>query len=149
MIGKKSSLLIDEAKLIKLFEFIGEGSKVVTLNSEKYLVFKKDFSNIKNEIKIMDFKIQIEFNSVMQGEFPTIELKIMFYKNQFEIESLSHLISMNNQDEVDEFRKFVNNKDAKFILLCKTSSQYEYFQIDINSYRLKESLDNELKNFNN
>jgi hypothetical protein len=97
----------------------------------------------------MDFKIQIEFNSVMQGEFPTIELKIMFYKNQFEIESLSHLISMNNQDEVDEFRKFVNNKDAKFILLCKTSSQYEYFQIDINSYRLKESLDNELKNFNN
>ena len=56
---------------------------------------------------------------------------------------------MNNQDEVDEFRKFVNNKDAKFILLCKTSSQYEYFQIDINSYRLKESLDNELKNFNN
>ena len=149
MIGKKSSLLIDEAKLIKLFEFIGEGSKVVTLNSEKYLVFKKDFSNIKNEIKIMDFKIQIEFNSVMQGEFPTIELKIMFYKNQFEIESLSHLISMNNQDEVDEFRKFVNNKDPKFILLCKTSSQYEYFQIDINSYRLKESLDNELKNFNN
>ena len=149
MIGKKSSLLIDEAKLIKLFEFIGEGSKVVTLNSEKYLVFKKDFSNIKNEIKIMDFKIQIEFNSVMQGEFPTIELKIMFYKNQFEIESLSHLISINNQDEVDEFRKFVNNKDAKFILLCKTSSQCEYFQIDINSYRLKESLDNELKNFNN
>ena len=59
MIGKKSSLLIDEAKLIKLFEFIGEGSKVVTLNSEKYLVFKKDFSNIKNEIKIMYFKIQI------------------------------------------------------------------------------------------
>ena len=35
MIGKKSSLLIDREKVIKSFEFIKEGSKILSIENKK------------------------------------------------------------------------------------------------------------------
>ena len=78
MIGKKSSLLIDREKVIKSFEFIKEGSKILSIENKNFLIFKKNFVQTIEFIKSDDFDLRVNFNSVMQGEFPTLEIKITF-----------------------------------------------------------------------
>ena len=52
----------------------------------------------------------------MQGDFPTIELKLNFSKNHLNIESLSHLISINNNEDISQMESFLSKKDIKFCL---------------------------------
>ena len=65
MTGKKSSLLIDKERIIKSFEFISEGSKILTFDNKNYLIFKKDFLQTLSFIKSGDFFLDVNFNSVM------------------------------------------------------------------------------------
>ena len=61
MTGKKSSLLIDKERIIKSFEFINEGSKILHFENENYLIFKKDFLQTLGFIKSGDFFLDVNY----------------------------------------------------------------------------------------
>ena len=146
MTGKKSSLLIDKERIIKSFEFISEGSKILTFDNKNYLIFKKDFLQTLSFIKSGDFFLDVNFNSVMQGEFPTLEIKISFLKDKIEIENLSHLISINNGSEVNDFKKYLKSEIINIALFCNKTNELELLQINNN---FVEIFNSELNNFIN
>ena len=146
MTGKKSSLLIDKERIIKSFEFINEGSKILHFDNENYLIFKKDFLQTLGFIKSGDFFLDVNFNSVMQGEFPTLEIKIIFLKDKIEIENLSHLISINNGSEVNDFKKYLKSEIINIALFCNKTNELELLQINNN---FVEIFNSELNNFIN
>ena len=146
MIGKKSSLLIDREKVIKSFEFIKEGSKILSIENKNFLIFKKNFLQTIEFIKSDDFVLHVNFNSVMQGEFPTLEIKITFLKEKIEIENLSHLISIKNKNEIDDFKNYLNTEIINIVLFCNKTNELELLQINNN---FDEILNNELNNFIN
>ena len=146
MTGKKSSLLIDKERIIKSFEFINEGSKILHFDNENYLIFKKDFLQTLGFIKSGDFFLDVNFNSVMQGEFPTLEIKISFLKDKIEIENLSHLISINNGNEVNDFKKYLKSEIINIALFCNKANELELLQINNN---FVEIFNSELNNFIN
>ena len=63
MTGKKSSLLIDKERIIKSFEFINEGSKILHFDNENYLIFNLFISNNNWSISFLD-KDAVSFSSV-------------------------------------------------------------------------------------
>lgn len=146
MTGKKSSLLIDKERIIKSFEFISEGSKILTFDNKNYLIFKKDFLQTLSFIKSGDFFLDVNFNSVMQGEFPTLEIKISFLKDKIEIDNLSHLISINNGSEVNDFKKYLKSEIINIALFCNKTNELELLQINNN---FVEIFNSELNNFIN
>lgn len=146
MIGKKSSLLIDREKVIKSFEFIKEGSKILSIENKNFLIFKKNFVQTIEFIKSDDFDLRVNFNSVMQGEFPTLEIKITFLKEKIEIENLSHLISIKNKNEIDDFKNYLNTEIINIVLFCNKTNELELLQINNN---FDEIFNNELNNFIN
>ena len=146
MTGKKSSLLIDKERIIKSFEFINEGSKILHFDNENYLIFKKDFLQTLGFIKSGDFFLDVNFNSIMQGEFPTLEIKISFLKDKIEIENLSHLISINNGNEVNDFKKYLKSEIINIALFCNKANELELLQINNN---FVEIFNSELNNFIN
>lgn len=146
MTGKKSSLLIDKERIIKSFEFINEGSKILHFENENYLIFKKDFLQTLGFIKSGDFFLDVNFNSVMQGEFPTLEIKISFLKDKIEIENLSHLISINNGSEINDFKNYLKSEIINIALFCNKTNELELLQINNN---FVEILNSELNNFIN
>ena len=146
MTGKKSSLLIDKERIIKSFEFISEGSKILTFDNKNYLIFKKDFLQTLSFIKSGDFFLDVNFNSVMQGEFPTLEIKISFLKDKIEIDNLSHLISINNDSEIDDFKNYLKSGIINIALFCNKTNELELLQINNN---FVEIFNSELNNFIN
>ena len=146
MTGKKSSLLIDKERIIKSFEFISEGSKILTFDNKNYLIFKKDFLQTLGFIKSGDFFLDVNFNSIMQGEFPTLEIKISFLKNKIEIENLSHLISINNSSEINDFKNYLKSEIINIALFCNKTNELELLQINNN---FVEIFNSELNNFIN
>ena len=74
MIGKKSSLLIDREKVIKSFEFIKEGSKILSIENKNFLIFKKNFVQTIEFIKSDDFDLRVNFNSVMPVSYTHLTL---------------------------------------------------------------------------
>ena len=146
MTGKKSSLLIDKERIIKSFEFISEGSKILTFDNKNYLIFKKDFLQTLGFIKSGDFFLDVNFNSIMQGEFPTLEIKISFLKDKIEIENLSHLISINNGSEINDFKNYLKSEIINIALFCNKTNELELLQINNNFVQIFNS---ELNNFIN
>ena len=141
MTGKKSSLLIDKERIIKSFEFINEGSKILHFDNENYLIFKKDFLQTLGFIKSGDFFLDVNFNSVMQGEFPTLEIKISFLKDKIEIENLSHLISINNGSEINDFKNYLKSEIINIALFCNKANELELLQINNNFVETSEILE--------
>ena len=129
MIGKKSSLKIDEKIIDEKFELIDEGSKLFDLNNNLILVFKKKLSSINND-NLHKLNFKVVFNSVMQGEFPTIEIKINVLINEFKIEELSHLISMNNEKEISDVKKYMNNDILSIIVYSYTEKKQCNFNLE-------------------
>ena len=129
MIGKKSSLKIDEKIIDEKFELIDEGSKLFDLNNNLILVFKKKLSSINND-NLHKLNFNVVFNSVMQGEFPTIEIKINVLINEFKIEELSHLISMNNEKEISDVKKYMNNDILSIIIYSFTEKKQCSFNLE-------------------
>ena len=97
-------------------------------------------------IKSDDFVIRVNFNSVMQGEFPTLEIKIAFLREKIEIENLSHLISIKNKNEIDDFKNYLNTEIINIVLFCNKTNELELLQINNN---FDEIFNNELNNFIN
>ncbi len=129
MIGKKSSLKIDEKIIDEKFELIDEGSKLLVLRNNLILVFKKKLSSINND-NLHKLNFNVVFNSVMQGEFPTIEIKINVLINEFKIEELSHLISMNNEKEISDVKKYMNNDILSIIVYSFTEKKQYSFNLE-------------------
>ena len=129
MIGKKSSLKIDEKIIDEKFELIDEGSKLLDLKNNLILVFKKKLSSINND-NLHKLNFNVVFNSVMQGEFPTIEIKINILINEFKIEELSHLISMNNEKEISDVKKYMNNDILSIIVYSFTEKKQYSFNLE-------------------
>ena len=129
MIGKKSSLKIDEKIIDEKFELIDEGSKLLDLRNNLILVFKKKLSSINND-NLHKLNFNVVFNSVMQGEFPTIEIKINVLINEFKIEELSHLISMNNEKEISDVKKYMNNDILSIIVYSFTEKKQYSFNLE-------------------
>lgn len=129
MIGKKSSLKIDEKIIDEKFELIDEGSKLFDLRNNLILVFKKKLSSINND-NLHKLNFNVVFNSVMQGEFPTIEIKINILINEFKIEELSHLISMNNEKEISDVKKYMNNDILSIIVYSFTEKKQYSFNLE-------------------
>lgn len=129
MIGKKSSLKIDEKIIDEKFELIDEGSKLLDLSNNLILVFKKKLSSINND-NLHKLNFNVVFNSVMQGEFPTIEIKINILINEFKIEELSHLISMNNEKEISDVKKYMNNDILSIIVYSFTEKKQYSFNLE-------------------
>ena len=129
MIGKKSSLKIDEKIIDEKFELIDEGSKLLDLKNNLILVFKKKLSSINND-NLHKLNFKVVFNSVMQGEFPTIEIKINVLINEFKIEELSHLISMNNEKEISDVKKYMNNDILSIIVYSFTEKKQYSFNLE-------------------
>ena len=129
MIGKKSSLKIDEKIIDEKFELIDEGSKLLVLRNNLILVFKKKLSSINND-NLHKLNFNVVFNSVMQGEFPTIEIKINKLINEFKIEELSHLISMNNEKEISDVKKYMNNDILSIIVYSFTEKKQYSFNLE-------------------
>ena len=82
----------------------------------------------------------------MQGEFPTLEIKITFLKEKIEIENLSHLISIKNKNEIDDFKNYLNTEIINIVLFCNKTNELELLQINNN---FDEIFNNELNNFIN
>ena len=143
---KKSRALITEDEFNGYFDFIVEGSKIINLKDEVIMLFKKESSSLYDiqDLGLLDFKFLI--NSVMQGDFPTIELKLIFSKNHINIESFSHLVSINNDQDVDKMDSFLSKKDLKF---CLYDNSNEVFLSFIISKYLYNEFKNELANFKN
>ncbi len=66
----------------------------------------------------------------MQGEFPTIEIKINILINEFKIEELSHLISMNNEKEISDVKKYMNNDILSIIVYSFTEKKQYSFNLE-------------------
>ena len=126
---KKISLKIDEKIIDEKFELIDEGSKLLDLKNNLILVFKKKLSSINND-NLHKLNFNVVFNSVMQGEFPTIEIKINILINEFKIEELSHLISMNNEKEISDVKKYMNNDILSIIVYSYTGKKQCNFNLE-------------------
>tara|TARA_B100000925_G_scaffold127904_1_gene95607 strand:+ start:717 stop:1154 length:438 start_codon:yes stop_codon:yes gene_type:complete len=145
MIGKKSSLKIDEKIIDEKFELIDEGSKLLDLRNNLILVFKKKLSSINND-NLHKLNFNVVFNSVMQGEFPTIEIKINILINEFKIEELSHLISMNNEKEISDVKKYMNN-DILLIIVYSFAEKKQY-SFNLENLFMNDFIE-QIKYFNN
>jgi len=145
MIGKKSSLKIDEKIIDEKFELIDEGSKLLDLRNNLILVFKKKLSSINND-NLHKLNFNVVFNSVMQGEFPTIEIKINILINEFKIEELSHLISMNNEKEISDVKKYMNN-DILSIIVYSFAEKKQY-SFNLENLFMNDFIE-QIKYFNN
>jgi len=145
MIGKKSSLKIDEKIIDEKFELIDEGSKLLDLRNNLILVFKKKLSSINND-NLHKLNFNVVFNSVMQGEFPTIEIKINILINEFKIEELSHLISMNNEKEISDVKKYMNN-DILSIIIYSFAEKKQY-SFNLENLFMNDFIE-QIKYFNN
>ena len=145
MIGKKSSLKIDEKIIDEKFELIDEGSKLLVLRNNLILVFKKKLSSINND-NLHKLNFNVVFNSVMQGEFPTIEIKINILINEFKIEELSHLISMNNEKEISDVKKYMNN-DILSIIVYSFAEKKQY-SFNLENLFMNDFIE-QIKYFNN
>ena len=82
----------------------------------------------------------------MQGEFPTLEIKISFLKDKIEIENLSHLISINNSSEINDFKNYLKSEIINIALFCNKTNELELLQINNNFVQIFNS---ELNNFIN
>ena len=124
----KSSNCLDNSLVEKYFEFIEEGSIFAEISEKTYILACKDINSFANFSENMDFSL--EFNPVMQNDFPVIEVNIKFYKNKVLIDSISILISVTNTKELRNLTKFFGEKDCKLIIFCKSSKELKEFMFE-------------------
>lgn len=143
---KKSTKNVPISLILKKFNFIEDGSLVVESDNDFFLISCKDSSSMANFEENLDFNVS--FNPIMQGDFPTLELKIDFSKNKIKLETISHLMSVENIEDLKNIYYFFSkellhvgifNKKNKSLLLYDLENHYnnelalnlEYFKIDI------------------
>ena len=70
----------------------------------------------------------LNFNPVMQNDFPVIELNIKFYKNKIFIDEISTLISVSNLNEVKDLTKFFKRKECNLVIFSKLDEELKEFK---------------------
>ena len=143
---KKSTKNIPISIIYEKFNFIQEGSIIIKNDGIFFLISCKELSSIENFDENLDFELL--FNPIMQGEFPTLELKINFYKNKIKFDDISYLMSVQDVEDLKNichlfshelFHIGIFNKKNKSLQLYELENDYknelasnlEYFKIDI------------------
>ena len=143
---KKSTKNIPISIIYEKFNFIQEGSIIIKNDGIFFLISCKELSSIENFDENLDF--ELFFNPIMQGEFPTLELKINFYKNKIKFDDISYLMSVQDMKDLKNichlfsnelFHIGIFNKKNKSLQLYELENDYknelasnlEYFKIDI------------------
>lgn len=143
---KKSTKNIPISIIYEKFNFIQEGSIIIKNDGIFFLISCKELSSIENFDENLDF--ELFFNPIMQGEFPTLELKINFYKNKIKLDDISYLMSVQDMKDLKNichlfsnelFHIGIFNKKNKSLQLYELENDYKnelasnlkYFKIDI------------------
>ena len=143
---KKSTKNIPISIIYEKFNFIQEGSIIIKNDGIFFLISCKELSSIENFDENLDF--ELFFNPIMQGEFPTLELKINFYKNKIKFDDISYLMSVQDMKDLKNichlfsnelFHIGIFNKKNKSLQLYELENNYKnelasnlkYFKIDI------------------
>tara|TARA_Y100000817_G_scaffold162344_1_gene126800 strand:+ start:662 stop:1123 length:462 start_codon:yes stop_codon:yes gene_type:complete len=143
---KKSTKNIPISIIYEKFNFIQEGSIIIKNDGIFFLISCKELSSIENFDENLDF--ELFFNPIMQGEFPTLELKINFYKNKIKFDDISYLMSVQDMEDLKNichlfsnelFHIGIFNKKNKSLQLYELENDYKnelasnlkYFKIDI------------------
>ena len=143
---KKSTKNIPISIIYEKFSFIQEGSIIIKNDGIFFLISCKELSSIENFDENLDF--ELFFNPIMQGEFPTLELKINFYKNKIKFDDISYLMSVQDMKDLKNichlfsnelFHIGIFNKKNKSLQLYELENDYKnelasnlkYFKIDI------------------
>ena len=143
---KKSTKNIPISIIYEKFNFIQEGSIIIKNDGIFFLISCKELSSIENFDENLDF--ELFFNPIMQGEFPTLELKINFYKNKIKFDDISYLMSVQDMKDLKNichlfsnelFHIGIFNKKNKSLKLYELENDYKnelasnlkYFKIDI------------------
>ena len=71
---------------------------------------------------------------------------LTFLKDKIEIDNLSHLISINNDSEIDDFKNYLKSEIINIALFCNKTNELELLQINNN---FVEIFNSELNNFIN
>lgn len=139
---RKSSVVITKALALKAFDFIEEGSIFYEYKNSILLIACKNTESLNNFNLNMDFKLVL--NPVMQGDFPTLELKFNFFNNKIYKEEVSNLVSIANNEEVEHLINYFNKDFLNLIIFSKDNDF-------LKSYELMNTQRNELievmKNF--
>ena len=143
---KKSTNNIAISIIYEKFNFIQEGSIIIKKDDIFFLISCKELRSIENFDENLDF--ELFFNPIMQGEFPTLELKINFYKNKIKFDDISYLMSVQDMKDLKNichlfsnelFHIGIFNKKNKSLKLYELENDYKnelasnlkYFKIDI------------------
>ena len=143
---KKSTKNTPISIIYEKFSFIQEGSIIIKNDDIFFLISCKELSSIENFDENLDF--ELFFNPIMQGEFPTLELKINFYKNKIKFDDISYLMSVQDMKDLKNichlfsnelFHIGIFNKKNKSLQLYELENDYKnelasnlkYFKIDI------------------
>jgi hypothetical protein len=139
---KKSTKNIPIEIILNKFNFIEEGSIFIVHEGLYFLVSCMESQSIMNLREDLDLKLS--FNPIMQGDFPTLELKIAFYKNKVKLENISNLVSIENFQDVESICNFFSTNTLLLIVFNKKNKLVKSFKF-INKFR--DELDESLKNF--
>lgn len=139
---KKSTKNIPIEIIMDKFNFIEDGSLIINYNDIFFLISSKtneSFINFNNELDYI-----LEFNPIMQGDFPTLEVKIDLLQNNIKIDTISKYLSINNITEVKDAYRFFCSKILNFAILFKKDKKIKFFQIE---NKFKDQFVYNIKNF--
>ena len=139
---RKSSLNPPKSLLSRDFDFIEEGSMILEFQKKIYLAVCKGNDSFQNFSE--DLEIRINFNPVMQNDFPIVELSIKFYKKNIYIDEISTLISMSSNEEVRNLVRFFSEDWPNLLIFSKNEEKFKSFEFENN---FMGDLDSCLRNF--
>ena len=139
---KKSTKNIPIEIILNKFNFIEEGSIFIVHEGLYFLVSCMESQSIMNLREDLDLKLS--FNPIMQGDFPTLELKIALYKNKVKLENISNLVSIENFQDVESICNFFSTNTLLLIVFNKKNKLIKSFKF-INKFT--DELDESLQNF--
>tara|TARA_B100001540_G_scaffold81259_3_gene72981 strand:- start:2000 stop:2461 length:462 start_codon:yes stop_codon:yes gene_type:complete len=139
---KKSTKNIPISIIYEKFNFIQEGSIIIKNDGIFFLISCKELSSIENFDENLDF--ELFFNPIMQGEFPTLELKINFYKNKIKFDDISYLMSVQDMKDLKNICHLFSNELFHIGIFNKKNRSLQLYELE-NDY--KNELASNLKYF--
>ena len=139
---KKSTKNIPISIIYEKFSFIQEGSIIIKNDGIFFLISCKELSSIENFDENLDF--ELFFNPIMQGEFPTLELKINFYKNKIKFDDISYLMSVQDMKDLKNICHLFSNELFHIGIFNKKNKSLQIYELE-NDY--KNELASNLKYF--
>ena len=107
-----------------------------------YLVVCKGNNSLRNFSEGLETRVN--FNPVMQSDFPIVELNIEFYKKNIYIDEISTLVSISISEETHKLVRFFSEDWSNLLIFSKGEEKIKSFKFENNSM---EDLDSCLRNF--